>query len=246
MEARDPDPDAPRRVRLQLDLSSIHARMQSSAADASPRVTAPSALLVSALKAGTLTGGAGVLLGSAQGIIASKSPALFAAFAGVQWFTAGTAYWAIRSAILNRRGLGVWYDITRGAAPGVSKVDTFSQSEKVQASTVAGGFSGGIVAAVTRSRAHIIPGAVMFSLFGFAGQHLYSFLDSIHAASADKPAEGKSWFRKLADSRFSPVKVLSEGEYEQLLREKLLKVQVELALVDEAIEELRQQNSPKK
>ncbi|OMP83774.1 hypothetical protein BK809_0005155 [Diplodia seriata] len=208
--------------------------MQSSAADASPRVAAPSPLLASALEVGALAGGGGLLLGGAQGIIVSGSPALFALFAGVQWFTAGTAYWATRSAILNRQGLRAWLDLKRGAPPDASKVDTFSPSEKVRASAVAGGFSG--------SRSHIVPGAVMFSIFGFAGQHLYNFLDSRHAASADKPADGKSWFRKLADSRYSPVKVLSEEQYEQLLREKLLKVQVEIALVDESIEKLRQQS----
>lgn len=87
----------------------------------------------------------------------------------------------------------------------------------------------------------------MFSIFGFAGQHIYNFFDTRHAARyeeavADKSAGGKSWLRKLADSRFSPVKVLSEDEYEEMLKEKLLKVDVEIALVDESIEKLRQQN----
>ncbi|EKG16389.1 hypothetical protein MPH_06358 [Macrophomina phaseolina MS6] len=168
-------------------------------------------------------------------------------FAGVQWFTAGSVYWATRSAILHRRGLQAWLDVKRGSRPHLSKADSFSQYEKVKASTIAGGFSGGIVAAVTRSRSHIIPGAIMFSLFGFAGQHIYDFLDSRHVArsndaTVDKQADGKNWLRKLADSRFSPVKVLSEEEYEHMLREKLLKVDVEIALVDEGIEKLRQQS----
>ncbi|KAF4307791.1 hypothetical protein GTA08_BOTSDO04380 [Botryosphaeria dothidea] len=211
-------------------------------------VAAPSALLASALEVGALTGSGGLLLGGAQGIAFSGSPALFAAFAGAQWFTAGSVYWATRSAILNRRGLQAWLDVKRGIRPNGGNVDTFSQKERVKASTIAGGFSGGIVAAVTRSRSHIIPGAVMFSIFGFAGQHLYDFLDSRHAArfeeaaAADKAADSKSWLRKLADSRFSPVKVLSEDEYEQMLKEKLLKVDVEIALVDESIDKLRQQS----
>ncbi|KAF9629244.1 hypothetical protein BFW01_g10447 [Lasiodiplodia theobromae] len=205
------------------------------------RVTYPSALLASALEVGGLTGAGGVLLGSAQGIVSGSPPVLFAAIAGLQWFTAGSAYWATRSAILNRRGLQAWLDIKRGASPDASEINPSSRTEKVQASTIAGGVSGGIVAAVTRSRSHVIPGVVMFSIFGFAGQHLYELADRKHAASADKRADDKSWFRKLADSRFSPVKVLSEDEYEQLLRDKLLKVQVELALVDESIEKLRQQ-----
>ncbi|KAL1620018.1 hypothetical protein SLS56_009831 [Neofusicoccum ribis] len=218
--------------------------MQRSSADASqqaPRITAPSSLVASALEAGALTGGCGLLLGGAQGILFSGSPGLFAAFAGVQWLTAGSVYWG-------KFNLGqAWFDVKRGSHPDASKIDSFSHEERVKASSIAGGVSGGVVAAVTRSRAHVIPGAVMFSIFGFAGQHIYNFFDTRHTARyeeavADKSAGGKSWLRKLADSRFSPVKVLSEDEYEEMLKEKLLKVDVEIALVDESIEKLRQQN----
>lgn len=83
----------------------------------------------------------------------------------------------------------------------------------------------------------------MFALFGFVGQHVYNFVDQKKekAALTEETVQGKSWLRKLADSRFSPVSVLSEDEYEHLLKEKLLKVEVEIALVDESLEKLRQQ-----
>ncbi|GME28238.1 hypothetical protein GTA08_BOTSDO04380 [Neofusicoccum parvum] len=193
--------------------------MQRSSADASqqaPRITAPSSLVASALEAGALTGGCGLLLGGAQGILFSGSPGLFAAFAGVQWLTAGSVYWGKFNLAQ------AWFDVKRGSHPDASKIDLFSHEERVKASSIAGGVSGGVVAAVTRSRAHVIPGAVMFSIFGFAGQHIYNFFDTRHAAR--------------------PVKVLSEDEYEEMLKEKLLKVDVEIALVDESIEKLRQQN----
>ncbi|EOD44861.1 hypothetical protein GTA08_BOTSDO04380 [Neofusicoccum parvum] len=102
-----------------------------------------------------------------------------------------------------------------------SSADASQQAPRITApsSLVASALEAG---ALTGSRAHVIPGAVMFSIFGFAGQHIYNFFDTRHAAR--------------------PVKVLSEDEYEEMLKEKLLKVDVEIALVDESIEKLRQQN----
>jgi hypothetical protein len=41
------------------------------------------------------------------------------------------------------------------------------------------------------------------------------------------------------DSRWSPVRALSDKEYEGMLREKLLRVNAEIALVDEKIEAIR-------
>jgi predicted house-cleaning noncanonical NTP pyrophosphatase (MazG superfamily) len=43
------------------------------------------------------------------------------------------------------------------------------------------------------------------------------------------------------DSKWSPIKVLTDTEYENMLREKLLKVNAEIALVDDNIEALRAQ-----
>ena len=41
------------------------------------------------------------------------------------------------------------------------------------------------------------------------------------------------------NSRWSPMKVLSDAEYEDMLREKLLRVSAEIALVDENIAALK-------
>lgn len=80
----------------------------------------------------------------------------------------------------------------------------------------------------------------MFALFGAAGQALYNSADA--RASQLPPQTGE---RDLKDSwlnsKWSPMKVLSDKEYESMLREKLLKVEAEIALVDESIEALRVQ-----
>ncbi len=84
----------------------------------------------------------------------------------------------------------------------------------------------------------MIPGAIMFALFGATGQYLYNIADARKSARATKPESTKSsWL----DSKWSPMKVLSDQEYENMLREKLLRVNAEIALVDENIEALRAQ-----
>ena len=45
----------------------------------------------------------------------------------------------------------------------------------------------------------------------------------------------------MADSKYSPMKVLSDEEYEKVLRDKLVRVDAEIALVDEDIKKMRSQ-----
>ncbi|MCJ1467739.1 hypothetical protein MMC07_006364 [Pseudocyphellaria aurata] len=83
----------------------------------------------------------------------------------------------------------------------------------------------------------------MFALFGLAGQSIYNRADGAHTQSvlaAAAPVAQKqitppsSWTK-----RYSPVRVLSDEEYESMLRERLLAVEAEIALLDEKIEGLR-------
>lgn len=84
----------------------------------------------------------------------------------------------------------------------------------------------------------------MFSIFGLLGQAIYSVMDAQHtretqlAAIEGKKADSTIW-RRVANSKWSPMKVLSDEEYENMLRERLLRVNAEIALIDENIERLR-------
>jgi hypothetical protein len=85
----------------------------------------------------------------------------------------------------------------------------------------------------------VLPGMVMFALFGAAGQTLYNKADARNSELAEQGPDNtkKSWL----DSKWSPMKVLSDSEYEDMLREKLLKINVEIAMVDDSIEAVRAQ-----
>ena len=84
----------------------------------------------------------------------------------------------------------------------------------------------------------------MFALFGLAGQSTYNRLDDAHTQSvlnAHNVPSSSSFWTRLASNKYIPVKALSDLEYESMLRERLLAVEAEIALVDEKIDRLRQQ-----
>ena len=86
----------------------------------------------------------------------------------------------------------------------------------------------------------MLPGAVMFALFGAANQAIYNRSAAQNANLPQTAPNGREKFSWM-NSKWSPMKVLSDAEYEKMLQEKLLRVNAEIALVDESIEALRAQ-----
>lgn len=60
------------------------------------------------------------------------------------------------------------------------------------------------------------------------------------AVGGEKPKA--SWM----NAKWSPVKVLSDDEYEHLLREKLLRVDADIAILDESIEAVKAEGAKQK
>lgn len=86
----------------------------------------------------------------------------------------------------------------------------------------------------------------MFTLFGYGGQHAYDFLDRRHTETIlkeirmkEEDKEKENWLQRAAKSKWSPMSVLTDEEYERMLNEKLISVEAEIALIDERIEEFR-------
>ncbi|KAI9711860.1 MAG: hypothetical protein M1820_002005 [Bogoriella megaspora] len=131
---------------------------------------------------------------------------------------------------------------TRSAVLQAWEADKVTTNDRVSASTLAGAFTGGSVGYLTRGRANILPGMVMLSAAGFLGQKAY---DSVKANKADAlaqeaPIEKPNIWQRLAESKWTPVKFISDDEYEKMLKEKLLRLEAEIALIDEDIEKLQQ------
>ncbi|KAH0369414.1 hypothetical protein KCU65_g3282, partial [Aureobasidium melanogenum] len=174
-----------------------------------------------ALKVGALSGAAGFVTGSVAGVIRNSPPLLFGIGSGIQWFGLGTTFWGTRSFIFQA------WDTGKG----------LTKSDKVSASTIAGGVAGSGVGLLTRGPRNVIPGAIMFSLFGFLGQTVSNSYDKTDLPASDEPQ--LNFWQRFASLKWMPVTVLKDGEYEDMLREKQLKLEAEIALVDERIAALK-------
>lgn len=103
----------------------------------------------------------------------------------------------------------------------------------ILASAISGATAGGVGGAL-RSRRNIIPGMLFFGIAGAVGQKVYDSRQTTDPAEAEKNLKS-SWI----NSRWSPVKVLSDDEYEKLLHEKMLRVSADIAILDESIEAVK-------
>lgn len=85
----------------------------------------------------------------------------------------------------------------------------------------------------------------MFSLFGWTGQNAYNYLDQKNSQDLKQHAELKekgkdtpkeTLMQKIAKSKWSPMTVLSDEDYVKMMNEKILKVEAEIAMIDDRIE----------
>ena len=84
---------------------------------------------------------------------------------------------------------------------------------------------------------NIIPAAILFAALGAGGQALYNKAD-VQVSELAQSAP-KNRMDAFLNSKWSPMRPLSSSEYETMLRERLLSVNADIALIDESIEALR-------
>ena len=88
----------------------------------------------------------------------------------------------------------------------------------------------------------------MFTLFGYVGQTVYNKLDAKYSEQVavgmrDEKEEEKGLWHKVAEMKWSPMKKLSDEEYGNLLKERLLRIEADIALVDEELEKVRSEEN---
>ncbi|KAF2258278.1 hypothetical protein CC78DRAFT_572610 [Lojkania enalia] len=215
----------------------------------SGQITRPIDVARPALLVGLCAAIPGTAIGAFAGTLRTQTPVIFATASGLQCFAIGTTFWGARTSILNHDGLLNWWNRTRDR-PLVDRTDLNPTIEdRVRASTLSGTFTGVSLGFLFRGPKNVIPGAIMFTLFGYGGQHLYNFIDRQNTEPVlrgaepktveEKKKENENWMQRLAKSKWSPMSNLSDGEYLEKLNEKMLKLDAEIALVDERIEEFR-------
>ncbi|KAI0165754.1 hypothetical protein GGR57DRAFT_448627 [Xylariaceae sp. FL1272] len=166
-----------------------------------------------AFKTGAIAGGAGVLFGAGAGILRSAPPSLFAAAAGMQWFALGSTFMASKGLICHAWG-------------GEDDMDT---SALVKASAAAGGIAG-TVGGMLRGPRNILPGMLVFATLGAGGSYM-----SQRFASSSQNKPKTSWL----DSRWSPMTKLSDREYMEKLDEKILRIDAEIAVIEDNIASIK-------
>ncbi|KAI1769600.1 hypothetical protein GGR53DRAFT_473307 [Hypoxylon sp. FL1150] len=172
------------------------------------------------LQTGAMTGVVGMMVGAGSGILRSAPPTLFALVAGLQWFGLGSTFIASRSLLSHAWG----------------GEENLSPSDHVKASGVAGAVSG-MVGGMFRGPRNIIPGMLFFGTVGATGTY---FSQRFRNGPKDSESKVKSgWL----DSKWSPLKRLSDKEYEEKLEEKILRINAEIAIIDENIASLRASSS---
>lgn len=79
---------------------------------------------------------------------------------------------------------------------------------------------------------------MIFSLLGYVGQRSYTAVDAWRANEQAKPSKPLS--QQLSESKWVPFRMLSDEQYKEMLSEKLLSVEAEIALIDDKIQRLQE------
>ncbi|KAG6004471.1 hypothetical protein E4U21_001043 [Claviceps maximensis] len=173
-------------------------------------------LVAPPLKVGLYSGTVGVLAGVGGAIARDTSPVASGFFSGVQWFMLGSSFWFTRNVGIRAYG----------------GEDKMRPLEKVAVSGVAGS-SAGAVAGLARGPSRLLPAIVIWGLIGSGGQAIANRWSASPEVTQVK-GDGTSWLWKI-----SPLKKLTDEEYIDMMKEKILKVEVDIALIDDRIAELR-------
>ncbi|KAK7938085.1 uncharacterized protein PG986_014953 [Apiospora aurea] len=169
------------------------------------------------LQTGALTGVLGAAFGAGSGIMRAAPPGLFALVAGIQWFALGSSFMASRSLLWHAWG-GEEY---------------LTAADKVKAGAAAGGVSG-MIGGMARGPRNILPGILFFSTLAGGTTYVSQKLQS------QEPKEKKS----IMASKWSPMRQISDQEYEKILEDKVLRIDAELAILNDNIASLKGESSP--
>ncbi|KAK7742022.1 hypothetical protein SLS53_004608 [Cytospora paraplurivora] len=180
-------------------------------------------ILVKSLQLGAGAGACGTLFGATAGIIrATPTPFLFSLVTGFQWFGLSSVFYGTRKLAIQRYG----------------PEHKVTPSQKVEASAIAGAVSVVPIGLLLRGPRSILPGVFVFSLLGAGGQYAANRWSSSESPSVEKT----SW----VNSRWSPMTKLPDEQYETLLEDRILKLDADIAVINENIAALKAQKEAQK
>ncbi|RJE23363.1 hypothetical protein PHISCL_04305 [Aspergillus sclerotialis] len=195
--------------------------------------------LLSAVKVGTLAGAAGLVYGGVAGVFRSSHPGIHSLSRGIHWFACGTTFWC-----KPHRHVTCQYFIKTSPGLRSSILELYykgnaSPLQRADVSAIAGGIAGGGVTRLLGGR--LAPALIVSSFLGYAGQRSYNAIDAWQLEQANTPS--RPFLQQLAESKWIPLKSLSDEDYKAMLNQKILNIETEMALIDDKIEELQKSKS---
>lgn len=194
-------------------------------------------------------GVAGLAIGGASGLFRSNTPGIFALASSIQCFTLGSSF---TGKMLDGNLAKFPFAHKDYVAARLASLEAISQIQKKPvsdlhrsdiciASTLGGAGAGGLTATLFRGRANILPGIFVWGALGLGGQCLVDAVSPrFEEARHGKP--GPSLVDRITSSKWSPMTKLSDEEYERMLKERLVRVEAEIALVEEDMAKLTSPN----
>lgn len=167
----------------------------------------------------------GAAFGAGYATLKGRPVVLWTVVAGGQCGALGWTFWFTRS-------------ILRQNAQRDTLGPSLSQREELMYSGLAGSFSG-LVGGAFRGRANMLPGAIAMGLVGIGGQLGYNALSLAEMKERDQ----RPLLDRLSDSKWWPLKTLSDEEYEHDLTEKLIAIEAEVSMIDDRLKVLKQVTS---
>ncbi|KAI6767959.1 hypothetical protein HG530_005968 [Fusarium avenaceum] len=174
-------------------------------------------LVLPPLKFGGYAGTAGVLAGVGGSIFKEANPIVWGAISGFQWFTLGTSFWFTRSIVVKAWG----------------GEERLKNGDKTMASAIAG-TAAGAVGGLIRGPKNILPAMLVWTVFGTGGQIVANRMAARKPKVQDENDE--TFF-----TRWTPLKKLTDQEYRDMMSEKMLRIDADIALIDDRVAELRKQ-----
>jgi hypothetical protein len=157
------------------------------------------------------------MTGVGASIIGDAHPVASGIMTGTQWAVLGTTYWFTRRVVVRAWGGD----------------EQMTPTRKVAASTIASLPAGALMGLATKSKA--MPSSMLFcGVVAGGGQLLVNSMASRKKKDEDEDSS-------IFDSKWSPLKRLTDSEYSHMMGEKMLKVEADIALIDERIAMLREQ-----
>ena len=122
----------------------------------------------------------------------------------------------------------------------ILRAQSHRSDAKAYASGVAAALAGASAGAIARGRRNVLPGALVFGVLGLTGQHMYDKRRSPQASSNN--ADGVALSNVIRGSWY-PLKPLTDEEYEEMLQEKILRAESQIAILEEDIRDLKDESS---